>query len=223
MRVAALVHRPEELGLIPLGKQLGEVTAITVAPPDEKIEALLGHARGLGASRTVRMWDPSMETTDYLGVAYALAATVRALFAPGAELAGAGVIVLCGSEGRGAVGPAIAERLAVPHLSEVVAAEQMDDRVVAKRRSGAVVRMYAAKPPVVLCAAPPPLQGAIPAAGETEVWTLGQAGLTAAELSYRKRFRPHTATGPKAQPRVFTDAAQLAARLKADGLLAGGR
>ena len=133
-----------------------------------------------------------------------------------------------GNSGDGTLLPAVAERLSLPHLGEVVGASMMDERVVARRRSGTVVRLYAGKPPIVLCLAAAPSESAgaeagawTSAVGSTEVWTLGQAGLTSAELSYRKRFRPHASAGPTGAPRVFPDAPSLVARLLADGLLSG--
>jgi electron transfer flavoprotein alpha/beta subunit len=225
VRAVALVHQPEDLALVRLATGLGETLVVSVAAPSEAIEQLLQQARTAGAVRTVRLWDDAMQATDYLGVAFTLAATVRAVLG---DLAARPTVVLCGDGGRGAVGPAVAERLGLPHLGEVVGASMMDDRVVARRRSGTVVRLYAGKPPSVLCVAAAPTEspaaeagGWTSAVGETEVWTLGQAGLTGAELSYRKRFKPHPSLGPVGAPRLFADVAQLAARLQADGLLSG--
>jgi hypothetical protein len=56
--------------------------------------------------------------------------------------------------------------------------------------------------------------------GTTEAWTLAQAGLTGAELAYRKRFRPQPVAGPTPSPRVFPNVAELVERLRADGVLA---
>lgn len=225
MRTVALVHRRADLPLVKLAAQLGDTTVVAVAPPGDATEELLAQARADGAVRTIRIWDDAMEATDYLGVAYALSATIRAVMG---DLGTPPVLVLCGDGGRGAVGPAVAERLSLPHLGEVVGVQAMEGRIVAKRRSGPVVRLYAGRPPLVLCVAQAPADAAAPeaagwtaAAGSTEVWTLGQAGLTAAELSYRKRFRPHPSPGPSPSPRVFADVAALVERLRADGLLTG--
>lgn len=220
-RVVALVHRASELPLVRLGVSLGETTVVAVAPPGDAIEAVLSEARRLGAARTVQLWDAAVESTDYLGVAYALAATVRTLL--GGDLAGNPAVVLAGDDGRGAVGPAVAERLSVPHLGDVIGASMMEARVVARRHSGAVVRLYAARPTVVLCVCTGDVSAnasANPnASGSTESWTLQQAGLTGAELAYRKRFRPQWAPGPTPSPRLFKDVPALVERLRADGVL----
>lgn len=225
MRTVALIHALEDLAALRLGTALGELTVITVAPPSDAAEALLSRARDDGAARTVRLWDESLAATDYLGVAYALAATVRTALK---DVVAQPTVILCGDRGRGAVGPALAERLQVPHLSDVIGAQLVDGRVVARRRAGAVVRLYAARPPVVLCVsalagalAKPEAAGWTAAAVSTEEWTLEKVGLTPAELSYRKRFRPHPAPGPTATPRVFADAPSLLERLRSDGLLSG--
>jgi electron transfer flavoprotein beta subunit len=222
-RAIALLTRESELPLVSLAASLGEITAIAVAPPGEAIEAVLADARARGAERAIRLWDDAMETTDYLGVAYALAATVRTVL--GGDLTANPAVILCGDEGRGAVGPAVAERLAIPHLGEVIGAQIDDGRVVARRRSGSVVRLYAARPPLVLCASTVAGEAkakvAQPGASMTESWGLGQAGLTGAELAYRKRFRPHPSAGPESKARVFTDVSALVERLRADGVLTG--
>jgi electron transfer flavoprotein alpha/beta subunit len=222
-RAIALIHRSSELPLVRLGVSLGETIAIAVAPPGEAIESVLVEARKAGAARTVRLWDDAVDSTDYLGVAYTLAAAVRTVL--GGDLTANPAVILCGDEGRAAVGPAVAERLAVPHLGDVLGASMMDARVVARRRSGSLIRLYAARPPVVLCVsvadATTANAGAPPAgaAGSTEEWTLTQAGLTGAELAYRKRFRPQPSPGPTPSARVFSDVAELIERLRADGVL----
>jgi hypothetical protein len=83
-----------------------------------------------------------------------------------------------------------------------------------------VVKLYAAELPAVVCLIldeDAPLPTAPPA--ELESWTLARAGLTAAELTYRKRFSPHPSPGPQREARRLDDARALAERLRADGLL----
>jgi electron transfer flavoprotein alpha/beta subunit len=219
-RAIALIHRAEELPLVKLGVSIGETTAICVSPPGEQIEAVLADARTAGAVRTVRLWDNAVEMTDYLGVGYTLAAAVKTVL--GGDLTANPAVILCGDLGRGAVGAAVAERLGIPHLGDVVGASMMEARVVARRRSGALVRLYASRPPVVLCvsSADVTATGTANATGTTEAWTLQQAGLTGAELAYRKRFRPLPSAGPVQSAKVFADVAQLVERLRADGVLA---
>ena len=220
-RAIALVHRADELPLVKLGTTLGETTVLCVAPPGEQIESVLAEARKLGAARTVRLWDDVVESTDYLGLGYTLAAMVKTVL--GGDMTADPAVILCGDAGRAAVGPALAERLGIPHLGDVVGASMMEARVVARRRSGAVVRLYASRPPVVLCVSsydPPAGDKPQPDKGTTEAWALGQAGLTAAELAYRKRFKPQPSEGPAQAAKVFADVAQLVERLRADGVLA---
>jgi len=226
MRTVVLLHAVEDLAALRLGATLAETTVVAVAPAGDAAEALLSRARDDGAARTVRLWDESLAATDYLGVAYALSAMVRTAVG---DLAAQPTVILCGDRGRGAVGAAVAERLQVPHLSDVIGAQLVDGRVVARRRAGAVVRLYAARPPVVLCVSAtagalpkPEAAGWTAAAGSTEDWTLEKVGLTPAELSYRKRFRPHPSPGPNATPRVFADVPSLLERLRSDGLLGSG-
>jgi electron transfer flavoprotein alpha/beta subunit len=222
-RAVVLAHHTGELHVIRLAVSLGETTVVAVMPPGEKADELFNQARDAGVTRCVRLWDDSLSSTDYLGVAYTLAATVRAV---AGDLHAKPTVVLCGDRGRGAVGPAVAERLAVPHLGDVVGATITDGKLVVRRRSGLRVRMYAGKTPAVLCVAgesrpqvAPEAAGWTAAVAETEEWTLGKAGLSPAELGYRRRFKPHPSSGPTSAPRVFADAASLAARLRADGLI----
>jgi electron transfer flavoprotein alpha/beta subunit len=229
MRAIALLRYADDLVALRVGVSLGETVALTLAPPGDEAKKLLTEARAAGAVRTLRLWDDALATTDYLGVAYALAATVRAALG---DLSAPPTAILCGDRGRSAVGAAVAERLSLPHLSAVVGCAKMGDRVVARRRSGGRVRLYAAAPPLVLCVADASVVDATAtaaagweaAASESpeEVWTLAQAGLQPHELAYRKRFRAQPLPGPTAAPRVFSDARKLADRLKRDGLLGGG-
>ena len=219
VRVAALVHRADDLSTVRLGVQLGETTAIALAPPGDVSEEVMRASRAVGAARTVRVWDDAIVSTDYLGIAFTLAATVRTLMG---DLTQGQAVILCGDGGLGAVGPALAERLGVPHLGHVFAVGRGEGRVIVRRGAGAEMRAYAGTPPVVLCVTPDgkptPADGGT---GTTEVWTLEQAGIAAAEVAYRKRFRARPEPGPTAKPRVFDDARALAARLLADGLVGG--
>jgi electron transfer flavoprotein alpha/beta subunit len=229
MRVIALVHRPEDLAAVRIAIPLGETTVLAAAKEGEATESLLENARLAGAIRTIRLWDPSLEFIDYFGMACALAAAVRTLAATTPDEA---PVIVCGDSGRGAVGPALAERLSVPHLSSVIAARKMDDRVVASRHTGSLVRLYAAQPPLLLCAAAAPglsdpeSAGWTAATASTEGWSLANVGLTATELSYRRRYRPRplsgSTAGPLSTPHRFADIASLLARLRQDGLVPGG-
>jgi electron transfer flavoprotein alpha/beta subunit len=224
-RVVALVKRAADVALVRAAAALGETTAIAVGAEGEVLP-VLSAARAAGAARVVRLWDPGLETTDYLGVAYTLAAAVKTLGDPAATA----TVILAGDRGRGVVGPAVAERLGVPLLGQVLAVAIDDGKLVAKRRGREVVRNYAAALPALACllvdeaatAAATPAD-ATPAGDvdKVESWTLSNVGLSAAELSYRKHFATRPAVGPRHQPRRFPDVAALVAQLRAEGLLRG--
>ena len=228
MRVVVLVRRPADASLVAAVKGIGEVAALCVGPEAEARPALAA-ARAAGAKRLVRVWEPALETTDYLGIAYALAAAVRAIGDPAA----APMLIVAGDRGRGVVGPAVAERLGVPLIGQVLGVEVRDGKIVAKRRGRDVVRSYGAAPPALVSMivdaaaayavgdAGEPRERSEPI--EMESWALTKVGLSGAELSYRKHFRPQPVKGPVPSPRRFADAAALAARLRADGLVRGGR
>ena len=111
-------------------------------------------------------------------------------------------VLVAGDRGRGVVGPAVAERLGVPLLGQVIAISLDDGKLVAKRRGRDVVRSYAAALPALVCLivdgraqAPRPAASA----GEVESWTLSKVGLSAAELSYRKHFASEAGQGADAE------------------------
>ena len=219
-RAIALVKRAADVALVRAAAALGETVAVAVGAEADVLPVLAG-ARAAGAARLVRLWDPGLETTDYLGVAYTLAAAIRTLGDPTATP----TVILAGDRGRGVVGPAVAERLGVPLLGQVLAIELGGDgKRVARRRGREIVRSYAAALPALVCvlvdAAAPSASGD---AGEVESWTLSKVGLSAAELSYRKHFATRPAKGPTPKPRRFENAAALAAQLRAEGFVPGAK
>jgi electron transfer flavoprotein alpha/beta subunit len=207
-RVVTLVRRG---GALPLARGLGEISTVSLVRPED--ESRLPDLRASGAARVYALWDDVLADTDYYGVAQALAAATRQI---GFDL------VVCSDGDRSSLGPAVAERLAVPHLSGIVSARWDGERLVVRRLAGGEFRSYAAQPPVVLCtirggaAAPPP--AAEPQA--VERLTLGSLGISGAELRWRRRFAPRSAAGgPTRRPGLFPDAESLARRLSAEGLL----
>ena len=223
MRAIVLAKRAADVALVSAAAALGETTAIAVGS-EADVMAVLAGARAAGATRLVRLWDPGLETTDYLGVAYTLAAAIRALGDP----AESPTAILAGDRGRGVVGPAVAERLGIPLLGQVLSLALDGDKLVAKRRGRERVRSYAAALPALVCvlvddgeSAPAAAQAS--EAGEVESWTLSKVGLSAAELSYRKHFASKPAKGPTPKPRRFDDVRALAAQLRAEGLVGGER
>jgi electron transfer flavoprotein alpha/beta subunit len=214
MTAVALVRRASDLAALRVALSLGETVALAVAPDGEEPRGALSAARAAGAVRAVRLWDDSIGEIDYLGVATALAGALRKLGLPTA--------IVCGDGGSGAVGPALAERLALPHLGRVLDARIEGDKLLARRRGLRAIHKFAATPPAVLCVidqAPPEAPKETNGGGEIEVWSLGDAQLSVAELSYRRSFRPQPASGPTPSPRRFADVAALVARLRDDGLV----
>jgi electron transfer flavoprotein alpha/beta subunit len=219
-RAIVLARRAADVALVGAAASLGEVTVIAVGA-EADVVPVLAAARTAGAARLVRLWDPGLATTDYLGVAYTLAAAIRAIGDPTATP----TAILAGDRGRGVVGPAVAERLGIPLLGQVLAVEIRDGKLVARRRGRDVVRSYAAQLPALVSII---LDGQVAPtsdkdAGEIESWTLAKVGLSAAELSYRKHFATKPTQGPTAKPRRFADVAALVAQLRAEGLVRAGK
>jgi electron transfer flavoprotein beta subunit len=220
MRSLALVRRAADLALVRAGATLGECRALALLPPDEA-RPLLQAARHAGAVQAIHMWDAALESVDYLGVATALAAIVRATARDLAATA-----ILAGDRGRSAVGPALAERLQLPLLAQVIGVERDGERLLARRRFRGVLKLYAVTPPAVVCllldeaaSTPAPGESKAEPKPEVESWTLERVGLTAAELIYRRRFLPHLSPGPEHKPRRLKDVRALLERLRADGLV----
>lgn len=219
MRAIVLVKRAADVALVPAAAALGGETVAVAVGSEADVLPVLAGARAAGAKRLVRLWDPGLETTDYLGVAYTLAAAIRAIGDPAASP----TAIVAGDRGRGVVGPAVAERLGIPLLGQVTALSLDEGKLVAKRRGRDVVRSYASALPALVCMlvdgeATAPSANASEA-GEVESWTLTKVGLSAAELSYRKHFASKPAKGPTPKPRRFDDVRALAAQLRAEGLV----
>ena len=223
MRAVALVKRAADVGLVRVAAALGGETVAIAVGAEADVQTVLAGARAAGAQRLVRLWDPGLETTDYLGVAYTLAAAIRAIGDPATEP----TVLLAGDRGRGVVGPAVAERLGVPLLGQVVGVALDDGKLVARRRGRNVVRTYASALPALCCLlvdgdAAASEVAAKDGSDDVEVWTLSKVGLSAAELSYRKHFASKPAKGPTPKPRKL-DVAALAAQLRAEGFVRGAK
>jgi electron transfer flavoprotein beta subunit len=93
----------------------GTVVAVTVGAGRRASDAAR-RALAMGADEAIQVEDPALDEADGLGVARAIAATIRA--SGGADL------VLCGRVSgdveAGLVGPAVAEALGIPHVMSVV-------------------------------------------------------------------------------------------------------
>jgi electron transfer flavoprotein alpha/beta subunit len=228
MRAVALIRRAADLPIVGAAAKVGETVALIAAADDAETRSLLAAAKTAGAARLVRVWDPSLDAADYLGVAYVLAAAVRAAVG---ELAA--TLIVAGDRGRGSVGPAVAERLGVPLLGQALTVGVHEGKLRVERRSRGLVRTLTSAPPALIGllvdeATPPVLHESAAengAAVDIESWTLSKVGMSAAELAYRRRFAPAPAPGmPAASPPLrLPDAAALVARLRADGLVPRSR
>jgi len=123
----------------------GEVTAVTVGTG--KATDALRRAVAMGGNRAIQVDDPAVVGMDGVGIARTLAAVIRAESAD---------LVLCGKASldveAGVVGPALAEFLGLPHLSEVVELEIGDDGnslVGARAVEGGRIRERCALPALV--------------------------------------------------------------------------
>jgi electron transfer flavoprotein alpha/beta subunit len=115
----ALLGRCERAALeaaVALASRLGGTLTALSMGADEHQRPVLAAALAAGCHAAVRVHAPSCDDLDYLGVATILGAAARAL---GCDA------LLCGdtseNERTGAVGPAVAEILGVPHLTGVLA------------------------------------------------------------------------------------------------------
>jgi electron transfer flavoprotein beta subunit len=219
MRVFALARSSADAAVVHAAVALGETTVVMAAPDEADAHALLGAALADGAQQAIRLWDAALDATDYLGVAYTLAAAVRAA---AGELASRATVLLCGDGGACGVAAAVAERLGLPHLAQVLSVEERDGKLLARRAVGGRLRLYAAEPPALVClagGAALPLPAASAPTEAVQSWTLSKIGLSPEELGYRRRFRPQPAPGPSPRALEFNDARALAERLRADGLL----
>jgi hypothetical protein len=119
VRAAVLLHLTEDAPLrLALSLGVEELVAVRAGPAVDAEEAALSRALSAGAHRAVRIWDPALPGLDYLGLATILSGVIRALDCR---------LVIAGDRGQGAVGPAVAERLELPHLCGVLSASLTTD------------------------------------------------------------------------------------------------
>ena len=216
--IFVLLEDARDLPLVGMASPLGEVVALSVrvsAAPD----ATLLDALARGAARAVQVSDSLFDSVDYLAVAHTLACTVRFLCAP---LGSPPVVVLTGDRGRGAVGPAVAERLSLPHLGAVYAVELSRDHLLVDRQLGPRVQRLRGTPPVVLACVLAPEARTTPAAAAPsraiEPLDLEALHITPQELLHRRRFRPTVGPVPAGRPRVLASVERLTDRLARDGV-----
>jgi electron transfer flavoprotein alpha/beta subunit len=222
------------------GRLGGTLTALSMGA-EEHQRPVLAAALAAGCHAAVRVHAPSCDDLDYLGVATILGTAARAL---GCDA------LLCGdtseNERTGAVGPAVAEILGVPHLTGVlaIAAETagvpvpetpvgaLPDVMVEHRSGGGIHRLRWPLPAVFCMLAPVgadtaraaaaaarPGSEAVASDAAITTLTLDALGLDARALAHRRRLagRAHTGEGDGAT--VVASADDLVARLVAEGIL----
>jgi electron transfer flavoprotein beta subunit len=198
-----------------LGAALGhEVEAFALGGPRD--DAALELALRAGCSRATRIDDRGVRRIDYLATARVLS---LALARPAASL------ILCGADSGdghgGAVGPALAQWLELPHLGGVVDARPSGDRLEVVRRQGGELHRYQVPLPVVLCVARFPAVSLPPVRhrGRPTVLDLSSLDLERDELEARARGSgtPTRRTPPRAE--LVASPAALLDKLVADGLL----
>jgi hypothetical protein len=217
--VFCLLEDERDLGLVEKAAPFGEPIVISCAPLDAvtRVDTLLARAIAAGAKRAVRVCDPVIAGVDYLAIAHVLACAVRHLI--DATVSPSRILVLAGDRGRSAVGPAVAERLAVAHLGAVRNLGLEGDRIVVDRQCGAELRRFVGSAPVVLAVAPVGSCDVAAASDATiEPLSLETLQITAPELQYRRRFRPTIGAGPTPRPHLVSNIEHLGDRLRRDGL-----
>lgn len=215
LQVIALIEDARDLALVELARPLGEVIALAASAPPSAGPDVLARA---GAARAVRVTDPVLADVDYLAIAHVLACAVRHL---GGARPASSVVVLAGDRGRGAVGPAVAERLTLPHFGAVRRVEvRGEGTLLVDRACGAELRRFAGPPPVVLVCALPETDASSGTSPDAQVEQIDLATLriTVPELQYRRRFRPAPGVGPRSRPHVVSNVELLGERLRRDGL-----
>jgi len=177
---------PCERGALVAGLRLaaafGTDAVAIAAGPARREDRVLAMALRAGANRAVRLGADGIDDLDYLGLAEALAATVRSIAAD---------LVTCGDrsidERTGAIGPALAELLGYAHVTGVASVAVDGPRILCERFGDGRRDKLAVKRPAVLCARPP-------RANEPERETNDASVASAATAGAATRHRARTPT-----------------------------
>jgi electron transfer flavoprotein beta subunit len=195
------------------------VTALAAGPATSE-DAVLRWALGAGVDKAVRVEDPALLTVDYQGLGRALGGAARSL---GADL------VLCGDrsedEVQGAVGPAVAEALGIPHVTGVHDVKVAAGAATMSRVEGGFVRTLRLKLPTLLGVTSQsgvalPAHDKIDSVKPIQALDLAAVGLSAAELKHRDRClgKAHPVRVVR-NATLVKDPDELVARLREDRLL----
>jgi electron transfer flavoprotein beta subunit len=195
----------------------GVVTAIAVGAPRVE-QRILELALRAGCDRAVEVLYPGADAVDYLGAARVIAAVLRRNPVD---------VVVCGARSQddavGAVGPAVAELLDIPHLAGLVDLEVACEALVATQRSDGQLHRFRCNLPLVACVETfdrkgraAPIPGAI-----VESIPLDDLDLRAAEISVRSDFVGAARAARARTATIVSGASELMSRLAADDLLGG--
>jgi electron transfer flavoprotein beta subunit len=220
---------------------LGTDAIAIAAGPSRREDRVLAMALRAGANRAVRLGADGIDDLDYLGLAEALAATVRSVSAD---------LVACGDrsidERTGAIGPAIAELLGYAHVTGVVSVAVDGPRILCERFGDGRRDKLAVKRPAVLCLRPPRASDTERESNDTPN-PFGSSGGTAPRSRARtapqaidalepdevgldlRRLAPRKNTGGRLRPvrggkqaMILATPAELVARLEEESLVKRG-
>ncbi len=156
----------------------GEVTVLSMGIPDT--ERMLRECMARGADRALLLTDRAFAGADTLATSYALCC--------GVEAAGDFDLILCGKmavDGDTAqIGPEMAQRLGIPHVTDVEWLEAEEDAVTVRRMLGGSTQTLRVPLPAVLTVTRelnvprlPSIAGVLcAAAAEVEIYNAGRAG-----------------------------------------------
>jgi electron transfer flavoprotein beta subunit len=170
-------------------------TLTAVAVGDERDEEALAFAAAAQA-HTVRLWHAAFEGADYDALARGISAVCRTI---GFDLVLAGE--RSADEGLGAVGPASAEHLGIPHLT---AARELSWEAGGRLRLGRAFApcLLGSPPLLVTVSADHPSDVELPAPGpglaKAELYDLSRVGLLPEELRHRRQY--YGELSPRARP-----------------------
>ena len=178
------VINPFDLNGIEQGLRLkeqfgGTVTVLSMGPP--QVADTLREAISMGADNAVMLSDISFAGADTLATSYTLARAVKKI--------GRFDLVICGRQAvdgdTAHVGPSLAEKLGIPHISCVIKIEEVTDEymVTGRMTEGAIEKVKLSLPGLItVCKGineprPPSLRGKITAVkSDITVWSAQDIG-----------------------------------------------
>ena len=184
------VINPFDLNGIEQGLRLkeqfgGTVTVLSMGPP--QVADTLREAISMGADRAVMLSDISFAGADTLATSYTLARAVKKI--------GRFDLVICGRQAvdgdTAHVGPSLAEKLGIPHISCVIKIEEVTDEymVTGRMTEGAIEKVKLSLPGLItVCKGineprPPSLRGKITAVkSDITVWSAQDIGADAGKI-----------------------------------------